>query len=230
MNSSNMQRPVVQRARQPEAVVDERQLARAVAVEHSADLRQRDVRLVDDHEEILGEVVEQAGGPLAGLASGEVARVVLDARARADLEHHLDVEIGARLEALRLEQLPRVAQLRQPLGKLGADQLDRALDRGTRRDEVLRRIDRGFLSCSDDLAGERIDLARSARPRRPTSRCARPALRTPERSRRCRRARGTSPRSNITSLREYWIFDQRAQDLVARECAVLSSSVTICSR
>ena len=59
-NSSNIERPVVERARQPEAVVDERLLARAVAVVHAADLRQRDVRLVDDDEEVLGEVVEQA--------------------------------------------------------------------------------------------------------------------------------------------------------------------------
>ena len=116
-----LQRPVVERRRQPEAVLDERELARPVAVEHAADLRQRHVRLVDDHQEVGREVVEEAGGPLAGAPPGEVARVVLDARAGADLEHHLDVEVGARLEPLRLEQLPRPPQLGQPLRQLRAD-------------------------------------------------------------------------------------------------------------
>ena len=112
------QRPVVERARQTEAVLDERQLARAVAVEHPADLRQRDVRLVDDDEEVLREVVEEAGRPLARFAPGEMPRVVLDAGAGADLEHHLDVEVRARLEPLRLEQLAGVAQLGEALGEL----------------------------------------------------------------------------------------------------------------
>ena len=59
MNSSNLQRPVVERGRQPEAVVDQGLLARAVAVVHAADLRDRLVRLVDEGQEVLGEVVEQ---------------------------------------------------------------------------------------------------------------------------------------------------------------------------
>ena len=152
------QRPVVERARQTEAVVDERQLARAVAVEHPADLRQRDVRLVDDDEEVFREIVEQTRRPLARFAPGEMARVVLDAGARPDLEHHLDVEVRARLEPLRLEQLAGVAQLGQPLGELGADQLHRALERRALGDEVLRRIDRRALERRDRLAGEHVDL------------------------------------------------------------------------
>jgi hypothetical protein len=119
------ERPVVERARQAEAVVDERELARAVAVVHPADLRQRHVALVHDHEEVLGEVVEEARRPRALGAPGEVPRVVLDAGARADLEHHLDVEVRAALEPLRLEQLPFGAQHLQPAGELLADRPDR---------------------------------------------------------------------------------------------------------
>ena len=115
------QRPVVERARQAEPVVDQRELARAVAVEHSADLRQRHVRLVHDDEKILREIIEQARRPLALRAPGQVARVVLDSRAGADLEHHLDVEVRARLEPLRFEQLARRAKLGQPLRQLLAD-------------------------------------------------------------------------------------------------------------
>ena len=41
------QRPVVHRRRQPEAVLDQRVLARAVALELAVQLRDGDVRLVD---------------------------------------------------------------------------------------------------------------------------------------------------------------------------------------
>ena len=51
-------RPVVQRARQPEAVVDERLLARAVALVHAADLRHGLVGLVEEADEVVGEVVD----------------------------------------------------------------------------------------------------------------------------------------------------------------------------
>ena len=53
------QRPVVERRREPEAEVDERLLARAVALVHAADLRHGLVRLVDEDDEVVREVVEQ---------------------------------------------------------------------------------------------------------------------------------------------------------------------------
>ena len=46
-----LERSVVERARQAEAVLDERLLARAVAAVHRPDLRHRLVRLVDDQED-----------------------------------------------------------------------------------------------------------------------------------------------------------------------------------
>ena len=55
------QRPVVDRRRQPEPEVDQVALAGHVALVHAADLRHGDVRLVDDHQEVFGEVVEQRG-------------------------------------------------------------------------------------------------------------------------------------------------------------------------
>ena len=59
------QGPVVERRRQAEAEVDQRLFAGAVAVEHPAHLGHRDVRFVDDAEEILREVVEQGRRRLA---------------------------------------------------------------------------------------------------------------------------------------------------------------------
>ncbi len=59
------QRPVVDGARQPEAVLDQDPLAGHVALVHGPDLRHRVVRLVDDQQEVLGEVVEQRVGRAA---------------------------------------------------------------------------------------------------------------------------------------------------------------------
>ena len=60
-----LERAVVERGGEAEAVLHQRELPRAVAVVHPADLRDGDVALVHDHEEVLGEVVEEAGGALA---------------------------------------------------------------------------------------------------------------------------------------------------------------------
>ncbi len=171
-----------------------------------ADLRQRDVRLVDDDEEILGEIVEQARRPLARLPAREVARVVLDAGAGADLEHHLDVEVRARLEALRLEQLARAAQERQPLGELGADERDRALERRARRDEMLRRIDRRAFErsrSSSPVSGLIFEIRSISSPHSSMrTACSSYAGKISTVSPRTRKV----PRSKATSLREYWIF------------------------
>src|SRR5256885_10165447 len=47
------------RSRQAETVLDERQLARAVAAPHPAHLRHGLVRLVDDHQKIFREIVDE---------------------------------------------------------------------------------------------------------------------------------------------------------------------------
>src|SRR5918993_763310 len=65
-----LQRPVVHRRRQPEPVLDERPLAAHVALVHAADLRDAHVRLVDDQEEVIREVVDEAAaGATASAAS-----------------------------------------------------------------------------------------------------------------------------------------------------------------
>ena len=61
------QRPVVQRTRQPETVVDQIFLPRTVALVHATDLRNRDVRFIDEHQCIARQVVDQGGRRLARL-------------------------------------------------------------------------------------------------------------------------------------------------------------------
>src|SRR5213592_4937006 len=114
---------------------------------------------VDDDEKVLREIIEQTRRPFSFRSSGEMPRVILNPGTGANLEHHLDVEVGTRLESLRLKQFPRSAQIGQTLRQLLTDQCDRALNRGARCDEVLRRVDRRFLEIGDRIAGQWVDLA-----------------------------------------------------------------------
>src|SRR5688572_23029973 len=95
---------VVERARQAEAVFDEGLFSRAIATVHRADLGNGLVRLVEDEQEVLREIVDERRGRLAFFAVREMARVVLDAVAETHLLHHLDVVEGSLFEALLLEE------------------------------------------------------------------------------------------------------------------------------
>ncbi len=152
------QRPVVERRREAEAVVDERLLARAVALVHPADLRHRLVRLVDEDQHVLREVVEQRERVRARRATLEDPRVVLDPGAEPELLHHLEVVLGALPQAVRLEHLPLALEHLEPLLELVADVDDRALDRRARRDVLRRRPDRDVVELREHLARQRIEV------------------------------------------------------------------------
>ena len=153
-----LQRPVVDRRGQAEAELGEDALAVEVAAEHAADLRHRDVALVDDQQRGLGEVLEQGGRRLARLAAGEVARVVLDAGAGAGRLHHLDVEHGALLQPLRFEQPAGAVELVEPLLEVGLYLLDGLLHRRPRRHVVAVGVDDDVRQRRRLLAGQRIEL------------------------------------------------------------------------
>ncbi len=152
------QRPVVERTREPETVLDQRLLARAIAAVHAAELGDGDVALVDDQQRVVRQVVEQGRRRLARRASREMARVVLDALAVAELLHHLDVEAGALLEALGLQELVVRAQKLQALGELHLDRLDGALERFARGHVVAARIDGEARDAREHFPGERIEV------------------------------------------------------------------------
>ena len=65
-----LERTIVQRGRQPKAIVDQIFLARTVAFIHAADLGHGNVRFVDDHQRVLGQIIDQRGRWVACLASG----------------------------------------------------------------------------------------------------------------------------------------------------------------
>jgi hypothetical protein len=62
-------------------------------------------RFVGEDDGGVGDELEQRGRRLARGAAGQVARIVLDAVADARGLEHLEVELGALLEPLRLQQL-----------------------------------------------------------------------------------------------------------------------------
>jgi hypothetical protein len=151
-------RPVVERRREPEPVVDERLLPGAVALVHPAELRHRLVRLVDEDHHVLREVVEQRERVRPRSAALEDPRVVLDPGAEPELLHHLEVVLGSLPQPVRLEHLPLALEHLQPLVELVADLDDRALDRRSRRDVLRRRPDRDVVELREHLARERVEV------------------------------------------------------------------------
>ena len=61
--------------------------------------------LVDEADEVVGEVVQQTVGPVTGSAAVEDPRVVLDPAAEAQLAQHLHVVLGALAQAMGLQEL-----------------------------------------------------------------------------------------------------------------------------
>ena len=125
---------------------------------HAVELRDGDVGLVDEDEEVAGEVVEQRGRGLAGHAAGEVARVVFDAVAVADGLDHLQVEAGALVYALRLDDPAFFFELGFPVGELGEDVVDGGVLAVGRDDVVGFGIDGEARVLLLDGAEERVDL------------------------------------------------------------------------
>jgi hypothetical protein len=64
-----------------------------------------DVAFVDEQEALSGRYSNSVGGGSPGIAAGEEARIVLDAGAGAGGGDHFEVEVGALLQPLRLQQL-----------------------------------------------------------------------------------------------------------------------------
>ena len=153
-----LQRPVVDRRRQPEAVVDQRLLARAVTLVHAADLGNRLVGFVDEDDEVVGEVVDQRVRRAPRRAAVEDAGVVLDSRGESELLDHLDVVEGSLPQPVGLELLALQLQLGGARLQLRPDLLDRALDRLVCGDVVGRRPDGDVVNLVEDLAGQRVEV------------------------------------------------------------------------
>ncbi|MCY1298383.1 hypothetical protein D9M68_707540 [compost metagenome] len=151
------QRAVIQRRGQPEAVLHQGFLARAVALEHGADLGNRDVGFVDHQQRIGWQIVVERRRRLARSAPGEIAGVVFDTVAVAEFEDHLQVEAGALLQALGFHQLVGGAQLLQALLQLLLDLVHCLQQHLPRRHIVALGVEGEARQLADDLPGERVE-------------------------------------------------------------------------
>jgi hypothetical protein len=116
------------------------------------------MRLIDDGQVVIGEIVQQASGTLTREAPIDVTAVVLHPSAGPHLQQHVDVESRSGLHALRFQQFPLNAKLGEPLRKLCPYRLDGPFDGGAGRDVVRSRIHRRPGKTCDDLAPKRVDL------------------------------------------------------------------------
>ena len=114
--------------------------------------------LVDEEDEVVGEVVDQRVRRAARRPAVEDPRVVLDARAEAELAHHLHVVAGALLEPVRLELLAVLLEVGDLVAELALDLVDRALHRLLLGHVVGRGPDRDVVDHVEDLAGERVEV------------------------------------------------------------------------
>ena len=114
--------------------------------------------LVDEDDEVVGEVVDQRVRRAARRAAVEDARVVLDPRGEAELLEHLDVVGGALAQPVRLQLLALRLQLGGARVQFGADLLDRALQRLVLGHVVGGRPDRDVVDRVEDLAGQRVEV------------------------------------------------------------------------
>jgi hypothetical protein len=115
------------------------------------------VRLVDDEEKVLREVVEQRRRRLARTPTREMPRIVLDAVAVAELLDHLEVEHRALVEALCFEELAAPVQFGQPFLELLLDRLDRPVEGLPRRRVEGARVESEAVGARDRRPAERID-------------------------------------------------------------------------
>ncbi|MNC11449.1 hypothetical protein D3C75_591480 [compost metagenome] len=139
-------------------MLNQHRLARPVTVIHGPDLRQRNMRLVDDNQHVIREVIHQRVRSSPGLPEGQRSGIVLDPRTEADLLHHLDIIACPLLQALCLEQLACITQNGQPLLKLTFN-IDYCDSHGLFLGNKVRgRKNRNMIALADQLSGQHINF------------------------------------------------------------------------
>ena len=153
-----LQRTIVQRCGQAEAVAHEGLLARAVAAVHGTDLRDGDVTFINDDEKIFRKEVEQAVRTCAGGASVEIARIVFDARTVTEFAYHLYVVVHTLFEALGFEVFVLLLEPLHLLHEVVLDLADGEFLRFFGGEEEVGGVDFIFVKRTDTLPRKTVDL------------------------------------------------------------------------
>ena len=95
---------VIQRRRQPKSIVHQRSLSGLISVVHTANLRNCLMRLVNHHNKIVREIINQSIGRLPRRKPCQMSGVVLDSGTKTCLFHHFQIKIGPFADSLCLEK------------------------------------------------------------------------------------------------------------------------------
>ena len=147
---------VVRSSGEAESVFDQHLFSGAVASVHGPHLRQCDVALVDEGDEVLRKIVYEAEWPLSCAPPVEVPGIILDAGTVAQFLDHLHVVFDPFLEAVGLVLLPYGAEIFALLHHVvlyHPDGLGGALLGG---DEDIGRVDDDLLGAFNGHACKRV--------------------------------------------------------------------------
>ena len=135
------ERAVVDGCRQAESVLHQGGLAAAVASVHGLHLRDGYVALVDHHQKIFGEIVQQAERAAARFPAVQVSGVVLDAGAVSQLADHFQVELRTLLQPFCFQKLSGGGEVFHTLSQVDLDLVDGVLQAVFSGYEDVGRID-----------------------------------------------------------------------------------------
>ena len=153
------ERPVVKGGGQAEPVFHEALLPRPVPRVHGAHLGQRDVALVDEHDEIIGEIVQQGHGRGPRGAPRNDPAVILDPRTVSQFLHHLHVVRGPLMYALGFQQFLLAFEPGDALLHLPSDLSDGPFHFLRRRYIMAGGIDGNVGNAVHGMPGDGVDLA-----------------------------------------------------------------------
>ena len=97
-------RTVIQRRRQPKSIVHQRSLSGLISVVHTANLRNCLMRLVNHHNKIVREIINQSIGRLPRRKPRQMSGVVLDPGTKTCLSHHFYIKIRSLRNSLGFQK------------------------------------------------------------------------------------------------------------------------------
>ena len=118
------ERTVVHRRRQTESIFHKRPFSRLVAMIHTTDLRYCLMRLINHHNKIIREIVNQCVRRLSRFQPGQMSGIILDSRTEACLPHHLYIKIRTLRYSLCFQKLSFTLKVSNLLFQLFFDRPD----------------------------------------------------------------------------------------------------------
>ncbi len=151
--------PVIHGARQPKPEIDQHGFTRAVTRVHAADLRDRNMRLIDHEQKVLRKKIQQCERARTRRAGAQMARIIFNAGAKTHLEHHLQIVLRAHFDALGLNELVVFLEPGDPVRQFFADAENGPFNFVHRRHELFAGEHGYTLQPFEQLAGERFEPA-----------------------------------------------------------------------